>query len=553
MVEPVETDETGSSAEQRSDTLPVTLAIGVFVLGLVCGIPATIFGLDFFIDNAVTLFAVLFGLLLIASILTGIIVAFRRPILRTVVKRSEVEMERLAGPLADVAKFAAQQNVEKATNAAKEVGELMLARYAWMATRRWLIATITAFVAAIAALAGSALLFQQNQLLREQGKLLAGQSERLVEQNSLLGQQIELGEAQRSTSIVPEILALGAQIGEETNALLQDGRPAPIYFDQELSHALRGRIIAATAAARPYRYLALNLPRASNEMLTAMSLARRDDVPSAQIAVQKVLDAERQLGAETAQGELIQHPVSPERGQILSLLYNARVMSTEWLTLNGADFSFSEIRNHTFGVISLRHALLRFADFSGVQIHQGDFRAAFLDNARFNRAFIQKTQFSGIPNDQIQLPQTPDPSVEIWHTQMAGTDFRGAVINSSGFMDVNALAANFDFTIIENTDFSNASIVGATFKNAVLGELNFTGTNLASVDFDGAYVLRPDFLRTIQNQAMADTFVEDRFAIELADISDLETHPNAIQITEVFTDITPEAPIWRIKRVGEFR
>lgn len=193
----------------------IALAGLLFFLGLICGVPLAMFSVDMIVDNAPAVFMAMFGVLLLAALLTAVIVAFRRPLLRTVVRRSEVELERFARPLADVARFAAEQKVREATDAAREVGELMLARFAWVSTRRWMVATITAFVAAIAALSGSVLLLQQNQLLQQQ-------TERIVEQNTLLAQQIELGEAQRSTSIVPEILAIGEAIGEETATLARD-------------------------------------------------------------------------------------------------------------------------------------------------------------------------------------------------------------------------------------------------------------------------------------------------------------------------------------------
>lgn len=162
----------------------VSIALIIFVLGILSGVPIALFGVDLVVDNVFLILTVMFAFLVTAALMTALIVAFRKPILSRVVKRTEVEMERFARPLADVARYAAQQKVQEATDAAREVGELMLARYAWVSTRRWMVATITAFVASIAALAGSALLFQQNELLRAQGTLMREQTDRLTEQTS---------------------------------------------------------------------------------------------------------------------------------------------------------------------------------------------------------------------------------------------------------------------------------------------------------------------------------------------------------------------------------
>lgn len=542
---------TGLGTPSRgSNNIAVVLVI--FTLGILTGIPVALFGLDFFVENAIIIFGLLFSLLIISSILAGLVVAFRRPILQSVVKRSEVEMERFARPMSQVAKYAAEQKVDEAMDAAREVGELMLARYAWVSTRRWLIATITAFVAAIAALSGSALLFQQNQLLRTQGALMADQTDRLTDQTRMLEQQIELGEAQRSTSIVPEILEIGAQVGLETNALMADGRENAIFLDDELSNGLRGRIIAASSAARPYRYLNSALARSSESELGTLAVARREDLTNLQQEVQRSRDAEVSIGGVARDGELVDRPLSPERGQLLSILFNSRVLSTELLTLNGADFSFAEVRMQTFGVLSLKHALLRFADFSGVRVHSGIFNAAYLEHARFRRSIVTDTDFSGILNADIQLPQQGDPGIDVWATNMAGVDFRGAIITDSQFRHAQAVAANFDYALISGSDFSNAVLSAATFRNAVIGDNVFDGAALHSVDFDGAYVFDANFLGQLETGAAPESFKRERYTLEPVELDALEDHPNAFQLWNVAAFADGPSKVWRVKRVQDF-
>jgi uncharacterized protein YjbI with pentapeptide repeats len=449
-----------------------------------------------------------------------------------------------------VARFAAQQKVQEATDAARELGEMMLARYAWVSTRRWMVATITAFVASIAALAGSALLFQQNQLLRSQGVLMQEQTDRLTEQTALLNQQIELGEAERSASIVPEILDIGAAIGVEVNQLAKDGREVRIFQDDELSPALRGRIVAATTAARPYRYLSTEVARASDNHLASMALERRQDVPQAREAVEKYRNAVEQMGILPENGTLIDRPVSPERGQLLSIFYNARVMSTVDLTLKGADFSFAEVRMPAFGVISMRHALLRFSDFSGVDVRQGEFGAAYLEQARFVSSIVSKTDFSGVKSEDLPETYLTDASLPIWPTEMAGADFRAAVITDSKFNSINGLAINFDFTLMNGDSFKNASIVASTFRLALIGENDFTGANLDKTDFDEAFVFSEDFLDTLAAQAMPGTFDKNQYKLEPAEMSLVETHFNALHLYHIAGYMEGTAKVWQIKRVA---
>ncbi|MGV8831989.1 MAG: hypothetical protein ACOH2N_08445 [Devosia sp.] len=192
------------------------LGMLVFVLGVVTGFPLATAGADVVAQNLGMVLTALLGLLVALVVAIVLIVVFRNRIWTGLFRRGEFEIEKFAGPLADVARFAATQQVEEATGAARNLAELVLARYAWVSTRRWMVATVTGFIAAIAALAGSALLFQQNQLLRVQSGLMADQTDRLGEQNQMITYQIELGEAARSATLLPEILDIGALIGSET-------------------------------------------------------------------------------------------------------------------------------------------------------------------------------------------------------------------------------------------------------------------------------------------------------------------------------------------------
>ncbi|RYD88672.1 MAG: hypothetical protein EOP61_33120, partial [Sphingomonadales bacterium] len=153
----------GQGAEAPADKPPtkpdgqgigvVGISIIVFFIGVVVGVPIANFGANVLVEYAGTVFAILFGIFLIIVVIAGAVALFRRRIWGVLFKRAEIEMERFARPLANVAKFAAEQRVADATDAARDLAELVLARYAWVSTRRWLLASITALIAAIAALA----------------------------------------------------------------------------------------------------------------------------------------------------------------------------------------------------------------------------------------------------------------------------------------------------------------------------------------------------------------------------------------------------------------
>jgi len=519
----------------------VGAAILVFVLGLVTGFPLASTGADFFTQYGAQVFATLFSLLTAALILIGIVFIFRQQIWARLFKRGEIEMERFARPLADVARFAAAQKVEEATVAARDLAELVLARYAWISTRRWMIATVTAFIAAIAALAGSALLFQQNELLRVQGDLMAEQTGRLADQNAMMAYQIELGEAERSAAILPEILDIGAAIGTEAAAMwARDNAPATVAG---LSDALRARLVAATNAARPYRYLRSPLASLEDNQASVAALLRRTDLPVAAI----VRESLRRDGVDVdnlaqGTGQLIDRPLSPERGQLLGILFNALLFDTETLSGQGADFSYAEVRVPVLSLMSLRGAVLRFADFSRIALTEVGFARATLDQARFRAATLSQVDFSAAAG------AGPDTD---WAARMSGADFYRARIVDTVFRGVQGFAIDFDRALLHGVSFETAMISGSTFREAVIGTADFSGADLKSVDFDQAIVFDAAFLTRLAAEAADGTFDAGRFRLEPMPATERDAHP----LSAEFFRLGPlaEGQAFRVVRVGAFQ
>lgn len=524
-------------------------AILVFIIGVACGIPAAIFMPGFLSDHGSVVLGIVLGAFLFVTIVLSVAFVLRQPLWRWLFQRTEVEVTKFAGPLADVARFAAGQKVEEATNAARDFAEIVLARYAWITTRRWLVASITGLIAAMAALAGSALLFEQNKLLRVQSQLMTDQNTRIDEQNGLLRTQISLGEAERSASIVPELLTISSLLGEETARLSGDGRPGSVFFLDELSEPLRNRIVAATNVARPYRYLAATgVESRDGNAVTVAALSRRTDLSERL----KSLPGWSDPPADVT--DLIDRPLSPERGQILTMLFNAGIYQTELLSFRGADFSHAEIRLPTLGLMSLRHATLRFADFTWLRIPGSKFGAAWLEHARFRNAIITRADFAGIAKDKLEPPFANPNAPEIMRTQLAGADFSRAVIAGTSFADATGLAVNFDEAAMVDCDFSGAVISTGTFRNALLMDVKFDGADLRSVDFDGAIVFEPDFLERLSREAAPESFIASRYVAEPVGLSAAENHPGWIELSNYYDPGRIEGMgAYRLRRVEAFQ
>lgn len=530
----------------------IGLPLLVFALGILTGLPLALFGLDFVMANAAAAFSVLLVSLLLLAFAGVLIVAMRRQIWQRLFRIGEVELTHIGEPLGQVVRLTSERRLSEATVAASDLARLIMARYAWIATRRWIIGAVTGFVAVIAALAGSALLFQQNQLLRIQGELMRQQTERLTEQTSLLETQIQLGEAQRSTSIVPEILGIGAAIGA---AAEQTAGAVSVSTEALMSPSLRGRIVAATLAARPYRYLVYGLDALSDDEIVSAALDRRDDLPATVGEVRDALSRRDAMWAvaasdpHAAAGELTDRIVSPERGQILGLLYNGRQRDLRQLSAEGADFSFAEVRNPSLVGIDLGFAKLAFADFSRVTLTSAKFGAARLDQARFIGAKISGTSFASVLNEDVRPPFTSNPVLPYQPTRLVGTDFSRAEINAGSFAAAQAIGANFDGAALLDSDFSGALLLAATFRNAILYRVSFAGTDLTKVDFDGAVVFEPDFLDRVAAEASPGTFDATDYRLDPLDDAAMMQHPNLNALARLPVEVQNTQPPLRLARL----
>ena len=528
-----------------SARISTSLSILLFTFGAAAGFMVAFSGLG--IINDITGIILLSGLvaLLFVGAFALLAVLFRKPLLRRLFGFAETQVETFAGPLAEVAQSAVKRDPQKATDAARELVQLSLARYAWLSTRRWIIGAMTALIAAIAALAGTSLLYRQNQLLEAQSGLLVQQNERLAEQSLLIEQSVELAEAARNAELAVEITAIASALGEvvdravaeQQQELTADGslsnsqefaglapdlqrlalRLSILDPMQDLDQSLIMRIASASRAAKPYRFLNPGFEiHNSDDRERIAILSRREDLPQAyeRFATTRSWD-EPQDGST-----LIDRPASPERGQLLEVLARSGVQNFDPLTFFGLDLSFAHAPGLQMVFPTIQLGQLNFADLSFSSINDGNFAASSLDNIRFKHAVLQNISFdsptiSGVQGIFATAAGSHSP------TRLFGADFSNAAIFSSSFERVAGLAMNWDRAAIDNVRFSDADIAGSTFRNAALIDVDFSKANLRSVDFDGAFVFGENALQEIADTAAAGAFDISRFALQPAEASDL--------------------------------
>ncbi|MGL6209028.1 MAG: pentapeptide repeat-containing protein, partial [Paracoccaceae bacterium] len=443
-------------------------AILFFGFGIAAGVLLAFSGVGY-VQNSAALIATVFLSALMVILLLGVIIyAARRLIWTRLFGFAAVQMEELANPLTTVAERALAGDATGATGALRELVALVLSRYSWITTRRWIIASLTALIAAMAALAGTALLFQQNKLLEVQSGLLVEQNARISEQTALLAQDVQLAEASRNAQLAVEITEIAAALGEVVDRTMKESavatgtgadNPFNVLLPGDLGRDLVLRITSVSRATKPYRFLDLGVrAQTLQDKLRIAVQRRRDELPNTYARFEAYngwIDP-----APTAQ--LIDRPASPERGQLLSVLIGAGVLNLEILNEAGMDLSHAHLPNADIVLMTAQGGRLDSADFTGSHLAGVDLGGAMLENARFHGCVITAASFATVTEEKLRPPYQPRNAPMT--TRANGIDFRRAAVVDTSFANAQLLAANFDDSLLIGVDFSGASPALATFR-----------------------------------------------------------------------------------------
>lgn len=541
--------------------LPVVFGLLIFGFGIAAGflLAFSQAGLE---DSAALIVSVFLGAILVLSIIGVVLFVFRGILMRRAFGVVEAQMESFAGPLADIAQGAADRDPTGTIQAGRNLLQLSFARYAWLSARRWIIASLTGLIAAMAALAGTALLFKQNQHLEDQLRALEVQNQRISDQSALLATQVELAEAARNAEIAVEITNIAALLGEalDRKAARDAAEGAPAHENPwagmvpvldpvtDIDQSLRMRIVAASRAAKPYRFLEPLYRAYDDNDKIRVAMQRRTDL----FGSNPGLAAAMSTGQDVAEQSLIARPASPERAQLLLTLVQSGLRDTESLSYYGLDLSFAAAEDLTFTAVSLENAMLSYAAFDRSAILEGRFGGAQLENASFASAWLRDTTFASLPGEEARGPYRAEG--EVYPTFMAGTSFADAFIQRSIFDNIQAIAVQFDGATLMGARFDGAALPGATFRNAVLFDVSFDGAALNSVDFDGAYVARPDFINMLAERAAPGTFRPDRYEIDEVPMGEVAAAlaTRAVFSPDDLADMAGGFTAWRIRRVEDF-
>lgn len=523
-----------------------------FGFGLAAGILGAYTATGFLEDSAGLILSVFLSALLVVLILGIMVFALRRTILSRLFGHADVALEQIAAPLARIADRAIERDPGGATTAARDLVAMVLARYAWITTRRWIIAALTALIAAMAALAGTALLFKQNQLIAVQTELLREQNARIQEQTQLIQTDVQLAEASRNAALAVEITEIASELGRVVDRV--HGKDLTNPFNvldpaADLERSVFLRIVSISRALMPYRFIDTGLHEedATDGLRHALQRRRADlgeGYPN--LAAYFGWD-DRPEGTY-----LVDRPASPERGQLLRVMVSSGVRNLELFTFAGLTLDYAMLKSTDLSLITAQQARLSYADFSGSYLVECDFGSAILENARFRRANISRTRFAALTGDQVLPPLPPQTGLAI--TRLSGADFSGATIHQSDFSGAALTAAWFDGALLDGARFTDADLSAATFRGSVILDADFTGAALKRTDFDGAIVFGDTFLETLAAASAPQTFRPELFRLDPVDPAEL----GAIMVVQAaltsdeIAERTQGAAPFRMVRIAEF-
>jgi uncharacterized protein YjbI with pentapeptide repeats len=549
-------DKDGKSAPGGSQAgaslVPAGMGVLLFAFGLAAGILMAYTATGFLEDSAGLILSVFLSALLVVLILGILIFALRKTILSRLFGHAEVALEQIAEPLARIADRAIDRDPSGATTAARDLVAMVLARYAWITTRRWIIASLVALIAAMAALAGTALLFKQNQLIGAQTELLREQNARIQEQTQLIQTDVQLAEAARNAALAVEITEIAAELGEVVDRVHGKGLANPINVldpATDLDRSLFLRIVSISRALMPYRFLDTGLHEEDqSEGLRQALQRRRDDLGDGYPKLEAYFGwTDRPEGTF-----LVDRPASPERGQLLRVMVSSGLRNLETFTFAGLTLDHAMLKATDLSLITAQQARLSSADFSGSYLVECDFGSAILENARFRRANISRSRFAALSPDQVLAPLPAQDGLAT--TRLSGADFTRATILASDFSGAALTGAIFDQALLDGAIFREADLSAATFRGTVILNADFTGVSLKRTDFDTAIVFGDDFLTRLAATAAPDTFRPELFQLdpmEASELSGIMVIQNAMT-PEQITEKTEGAAPFRIKRIQEF-
>lgn len=242
---------------------------------------------------------------------------------------------------------------------------------------------------------------------------------------------------------------LQSEVIQINDTLLQNGLKISCYPDEQLtyikykmSRLLEGRIIAVSKAFRPYRYLDNN-------------------------------------------GDLIENPVSPERGQLLLSLVESDIVLKD--IIEKSDFTYSELLGTKF-IKSSDEFSVDVIDLDGLDLGNSTlsnvrFLLAHLNNGNLRSSLIKDSRFENSSLFYCGFEETKIINTVFMNSNLSASRFQNAFLESVEFLECNLVELEFDSTYSKDLSFKFSLLPDSISANSIFETINFSDAIVRNNDF----------------------------------------------------------------------
>ncbi|QKX05244.1 pentapeptide repeat-containing protein [Aquimarina sp. TRL1] len=258
--------------------------------------------------------------------------------------------------------------------------------------------------------------------------VLLYQTKLLYNQNAMIKSQNSLIEADRRSSLVTVMGDVLSDVNQELKNKASGER--------SISRTLEARIVSLSMAMKPYQF-------------------KEND-------------------------QLIEKPISPEKGQLLFALLRSQIgkQSSRDIFLTG-DFNYTSLKNANLG----RGALLQFArlnhsDFSGSEIVEGNLKRVELKEANLTGTFLSESDLS---------------QANLYKADMKKAELIGVNFTNANLFGVDLTGANLSEATLWGTKLKKANLTAVKLDNAIVHREDWIAYVSDSLDLDGGSDIRKNY------------------------------------------------------------
>ncbi len=230
--------------------------------------------------------------------------------------------------------------------------------------------------------------------------VLLYQTKLIMNQNNLITSQNNLVEADRRSSLV---FVMGDVLADLNEELKYKGSST-----RNISNTLEARIIGLCMAMKPYRYM--------------------------------------------ENGELIERPISSERGQLLFTLLKSDLASeSSQDILNLSDFSYTNFYKVNLGRgVNLKYARLNYSDLTQAEMPAANLQSSELREAEMDGINLTDSNLKRAQLQEASLQKAELLSVDFTNANLSGADLTGADLTEAIMWGAKLKGANITNAVLDN-------------------------------------------------------------------------------------------------------